>query len=321
MMSARQWSWGVGGRSFTAQVLLVAFLIGAASGLVCLKVLAQEAGSQTPESQNSEWIGPDGKPLPFQNDEELIEFLRTAEVLELEDIPEGVTDPRKALLEKDGIRVHAIFRDVDIYRAQWTDPKAGPRRNFRDNCVYESAAYRLGRLLGMDNIPPAALRRIKGTEGTLQLWIENSRTEKDRVRLNLQPPNPWRWGMQHQMMQLFDQLVYNDDRHQGNILIDPDWKIWLIDHTRCFRTFSDLRAPQAIRFCERGFWEKLQSLNDEVIREELENLLQSNEIKSLLKRRDKLIEHIQGLIEKRGEGAVLFSFTVAETEQPAETSG
>jgi hypothetical protein len=33
-------------------------------------------------------------------------------------------------------------------------------------------------------------------------------------------------------MRAFDQLIYNTDRNLGNLLIDGDWRIWMIDHTR-----------------------------------------------------------------------------------------
>lgn len=291
-------------------------------------LLSSQPGTASAESSFSanlfpsshRWIGSDGKPLPLQSGEEILEFLRTAEVVKWEDIPEGVTRPRKVLLEKDGVRANAIFRDVEIYRREWTDPNVGPRRNFRDSCVYECAAYQLGRLLGMNNIPPVVRRELKRTKGTLQLWIEGARTEKERARSNLRAPNLWRWGMQNRMVQLFDQLVYNDDRNPGNLLIDPEWKIWMIDHTRCFRTFSDLPALEKIRFCENRVWENLNNLEEEVVKETLEGLLKTSEIKSLLKRWEKLVKHIQGLIEQNGEKSVLFSFRPAATKR-ADSSG
>ena len=60
----------------------------------------------------SRWTDADGKPLPFRSDEELLEFLRAAEVKSEERLSSGVTFPTKLLLEKDGVRAHAIFRDV-----------------------------------------------------------------------------------------------------------------------------------------------------------------------------------------------------------------
>ena len=49
------------------------------------------------------WVGPEGQPLPFGTDEEILEFLRTAEVVDIENIEIGVTRPRRITLEKGGI--------------------------------------------------------------------------------------------------------------------------------------------------------------------------------------------------------------------------
>ena len=82
----------------------------------------------------------------------------------------------------------------------------------------------------------------------------------------------------------------------------------MIDHTRAFRKFTQLRNPQIIRYCERSVWERLRTLDDDLIKERLAQFLTSREISSLLKRREKLVEHLQGQIAKRGVGAVLWDF-------------
>ena len=93
------------------------------------------------------WIGSDGRPLPFETDEEIMDFLRTAKVVKIEKIPEGVTKPQKLYMEKDGVKAAASFRYKRIHKERWNDPNAGPRVDFRDDCIYECAAYRLSRLL------------------------------------------------------------------------------------------------------------------------------------------------------------------------------
>jgi hypothetical protein len=67
-----------------------------------------------------------GKPLPFRTDEEVKEFLRTAAIVEMEDIPIGVNHARKATLEKYGVRLHVVFRGSEIYKQKWDDHKHGP---------------------------------------------------------------------------------------------------------------------------------------------------------------------------------------------------
>ena len=128
-----------------------------------------------------------------------------------------------------------------------------------------------------------------------------------RIRDNLKAPDKVLWSKQIWNMRVFDNLIYNTDRNQGNILIDRNWKVWLIDHTRAFRREKELRNPGLIVQCGRKLWEKLKSLDEQVVRERLKKFLSSYEIKALLRRRDKLVQHIQKLIEERGENKVLFT--------------
>ena len=109
-------------------------------------------------------------------------------------------------------------------------------------------------------------------------------------------------------MQVFDALIHNDDRNGGNFLYDQDWNLWLIDHTRCFPRISELPKPLKIQHCERNLWNKLQSLEEESVKERLGPYLESAELKALFKRREKLIKYLEDQISQRGERQVLFSF-------------
>ena len=44
-------------------------------------------------------------------------------------------------------------------------------------------------------------------------------------------------------VRLFDQLIYNVDRNLGNLVIDKNWTIWMIDHSRAFRLFDKVKTP------------------------------------------------------------------------------
>ncbi len=281
----------------------------------CLFWISVPSAAQSSEPHDQEsavfegfqrsWLGPDGNQLPFRNDSEILEFLRTAEVVSIKTIPTGVTKPQKVLLEKDGVRMNAVFRDVDIFKRKWKSAD-GLKLNFRDSGFFEIAAYKMGRLLGLDTIPPVVEREIKGKKGSLQAWVEEAMTEKSRKKDDIAPPTPRFWMLQYQIMYLFDNLIYNDDRNTGNILIDKNWVLWLIDHTRAFRPVSELKNPSTIILCERGIWEKLKNLEDSVIKERLDEYLDTFEMKTLLKRKKKMIEHVQELFEKRGQDSVLF---------------
>ena len=260
------------------------------------------------------WTDPDGQPLPFQSDEELIAFLGTAEVKSEKRLTGGVTFPTKILLEKNGVRADAIFRDVNEETSAPTFGGGRDSLNFRDSYIYEPAAYKLSRMLGLDNVPPATLRKLKNKKGSVQIWVENAMTDKAMRQKNLVAPDQKRWNKQLQMINTFDALIYNTDRNSGNLIITPDWKIWMIDHTRAFRRIPNLQSPDSINQCERGFYQKLKALDEAAAREQLKEDLSAYELDALFKRRALLVEHLDKLIGERGEDKVLYTFT---EEQPA----
>ncbi len=242
---------------------------------------------------------------PFTSPDEAVEFLRTAKVIRVEPVGSGTTRPNKVLLEKDGLRLSAIFHQID---RQQRDVRVGNQffRVFYDSYMAQCAAYDLARVLGLDNVPPTVLRRIKGRDGSLQLWVEGAMTEKRRGAQGLRPPNTRRWIFQLQVMRLFDNLIYNDDRNSGNMVIDSGWKLWMIDHSRSFQRLTKLRDPGRVTMVERSLWQRLRNLDDDQIAEAVRPYLESIQVQALLARRRQLVEHIEALIAERGEEAVLF---------------
>ncbi len=262
----------------------------------------------TPEAPSPvTWQSPDGAPLPFQDDAEILEFLRTARIVSQELVEVGINGISKVLLEKDGVQLHAAFRNISISQKQIKMSNGELRFDFRDDCRFEVAAYRLSRLLGLDSVPPVVERKIGRDTGTLQLWMENTMMEKERRSRKIQAPEKMLWTQRWQTLRLFDNLIDNSDRNPGNTLIDSDWKLWMIDHTRAFGRTKKLRSAPLIRQCRRDLWEKLQGLDREVLEKECKNVLRGIQIKALMKRRDLLVEHIQKLIDEKGEDRVLFS--------------
>jgi hypothetical protein len=248
----------------------------------------------------------DGKPLPFQDEDSILEFLRTAEVTILQTVLQGTTQVKQYELQKDGVKTRGVFRDVRIRKNKVRFSDGSVQYGFRDDHVFEVAAYRVAGLLGLRTVPPVVTRKIDGENGTLQLWVENCFTEGDRVNQNLIPPDMGSWALQFQTLYLFDNLIYNDDRNRGNILIDDSWRLWMIDHTRSFRNHKKLRNYRMIKFCDREVFERLRALDKDLLREALKGLLSGQQISTLLHRRDLLVEHLEEQIKKDGEEAVLF---------------
>ncbi|MGH9603746.1 MAG: metallophosphoesterase, partial [Terriglobales bacterium] len=200
------------------------------------------------------WIGPDGTPLPFHNDREIMEFLRTAKVTSMKDIGEGITNPQKIMLEKDGVRMNAVFRAVNEDKINASMSGGGSEMFFRDSYIFEPAAYHLSKLLGMDNVPPVVERGLRGNDGSVQIWLEGVMTYTKSRKQKLEPPARIRWSQQIHMMRFFDALVFNTDRNTGNMLIDRGWNLWLIDHTRAFRRQVTLRSSALLIQTDRKLY-------------------------------------------------------------------
>jgi hypothetical protein len=283
-------------------ILLLLALAGFASAAD-----AQAAGSEDgPASPGRVWLGPDGNPLPFKTDEEVMEFMRTAKVVSVREIGEGLTKPEVVMLEKEGIQMRAQFQSHNE-KQDVVHLSTGTEMGFRDTYLFNIAAYKLGVMLGLDNIPPSVRRKVKGKWGSLTLWLEKTMTEKQRRARKIVNPGVLRWNLQMYRMWLFDELIANIDRNQGNILIDEGWNVWMIDHTRAFRRGNKLLRPERIRRFDRKLWDKIQALDEEEVKTRLKKWLRGSEIKAIFKRRDELAKYIQKLVDERGKAQIFYT--------------
>ena len=245
------------------------------------------------------WIDQDGDPLPFDTLDDILEFLKTSEPVKTETIKTGVNRPIKMLLKKGNTKANAIFR----FESQIDGFGYTP---FRDSYKGEIAAFEMNRLLGLNNIPPTIYRTINGMHGTLQLWAEGTIPEREIAQNNTVPPKALFWNRQIWDMRVFDNLINNIDRNQTNILIDPNWRLILIDHTRSFARDLSLPKSKEVIHCSRGLWYALRHLDKAAVRKRLTPYLSGREINAIFSRQELLIRHIQRLIDKKGEENVLF---------------
>ena len=305
--------------------LLVMVGIGASGGLLQAQVSGAQLTSgpdlrrvafppQDPELAGVEtprrvFRDPDGNPLPFQSATEIEEFLRTARVVEVTDIGEGVTKPKRILLESGGVRAHAKF---GYHESKGQGEKLADgtiEMYFQDSYKADMAACVLSRLLGMEMLPPAVIRQVEGQEGIVQIWIEDLESYEDWLQVN-KTGQPGSLYLQRQLkdMYTFDLLVRNIDRHQNNINWDDAWNLWLIDHTRSLARDASLRNPGSFKGVSRDLYQALQSLSKSEVETALGPYLGNFEIKALLKRRDKLVKLIGTQIKKQGEDTILFNY-------------
>lgn len=258
------------------------------------------------------WRDMEDEPLPFQDHAAILDILRTAPIVESKLMSRGVAGNIKLVLDHKGRRIRAVLRVIDRKEKEDTG-SARMDIKYRDSYIFEVAAYEIDRMLGIGRIPPTVVRRVKGQPGSVQIWMEGVAPEDVMLaedRLN--PPDTKFWWQQKTIMWVFDALIANTDRNQGNLLIDEDWNLWFIDHTRAFRETSVLMDVEELTTCERRLWEVLSATDRDAIRALMEPYLSSKEISKLLLRRDKLIKHFDKRIKKHGEDKVLYDLKTNE---------
>jgi hypothetical protein len=108
-------------------------------------------------------------------------------------------------------------------------------------------------------------------------------------------------------VRVFDQLISNFDRNLGNLVIDGQWRVWMIDHTRAFKIFKELRNPKSLaEWCERDLLAALRALDKPRLRAATEGLLTEAQVDGVLGRRDLIVAHYDRLLAERGDSRVLY---------------
>jgi hypothetical protein len=149
-------------------------------------------------------------------------------------------------------------------------------------------------------------RTWQGNSGSLSWWLPVKMDEADRIKQKIAVPDPDAWNNQMYKIRVFDQLVYDADPNLTNLLISADFKIWRVDFSRAFRLYKDLQNPNDLTHCDRQLFEKLKALNGDELAAKTKHYLNKEEIKGLMARRDKIVEHFQQLIAQKGEQDVLY---------------
>ena len=107
----------------------------------------------------------------------------------------------------------------------------------------------------------SVLREVDGEPAAVTWWVDDvAMIEQERIEQRTLGPDPARTSRQFFTMYVFDELIQNRDRNQGNILWTSDWKMWVIDHTRAFRQDVELTRPERMTRIERRLLEGLRGL-------------------------------------------------------------
>jgi hypothetical protein len=244
-------------------------------------------------------------------------FLLEGRVVRAKDAGGGITPSQRATLSLDGIEHDAHIQTIDKATAM-ADLDGGPELDFRDSYLHNVAAYRLDRLLGLGMVPVSVVRLHRRRDAAFTWWVDDVRMdERQRRKKKVQPPDVTRWNRQIFVIRVFDELIYNTDRNPGNLLIDGDWRIWMIDHTRAFKVFKSIgREEELGTRCARQLLAALRGLDEATLREEMDDLLSRGQVEGLLARRDQIVAYYDARVAEIGEAAVLYDLPSRSGVEP-----
>jgi len=235
-------------------------------------------------------------------------FLKTAKVVKKKALSIGVTHSEQLTLSDGSRTLRAVRKTIDERKHGVTSLEGGGFAvDFVDSWKYEVAAYELDKLLGLDLVPPTVERRLEGTNGSLQMWVEGTMDEADRAKKKLRPPDPQRWNDAVYTVRLLHALTLNtDSRNLHNELVDPAFQIYAIDFTRAFRPQDFLLAEKGLQRFSRSFLERMKALDRPTLDQALGPWLSGPEIQGLLRRRDRILALAETRVREKGEAAVLY---------------
>ena len=219
---------------------------------------------------------------------EFEEYLRTADIDHFDTVPIGVTHPKRAFFKPGGL----------VASAAWKVLPPGRPAGYWESYKSEIAAYELDKLLDLRMVPVSVEKRWKGETAAAILWLTPIHPWKE-----MEPrPKPAKWVRQVARMKMFDNLICNKDRNAGNLMVDDDWNLFLIDHSRAFLSDKDLAVK--MEHIDRELWDRILALDEPALKGAIGKWVESGVIRGMLARRDKMQAAIDKLVAASSEAAV-----------------
>ncbi len=237
------------------------------------------------------WVG---------HEAEYEQFLKTAAVTSIKEVPVGVTRPSRAYFAPGGLA------DSMAWKAITPGMKGGFYESYRS----EIAAYELDKLLGLQMVPPTVERQVDRVTGAAVLWASPTRSFKEMGGVPGQASSPGPpaarvagWTRQLVRAKMFDNLIANKDPNLGNWLVDGDWHLLLIDHSRSFTTMKTL--VHKMDNIDRQLWDKFLALDESTLQTTVGTWMGKSELRAVLDRRDRMKQEIERMVKQRGESVFL----------------
>ena len=245
---------------------------------------------------------------PQLTEDQMRQFLLTAKVIKSQYAQKGITNTLRLTLSDGNITHDASFQSIDEHKTRFEGRDGTVEINFVDSYKYDIAAYELAKLIGLgDMMPVTVLRKYMGKNGSLSWWLPAEMDEEVRMKKKISPPDVDAWNNQMHKKRVFAELVFDtDSANVTNVLISKDWHLWMIDFSRAFRLYHNVKNPKNLVKCDRRLLENLRKLDEKELTEKTKNLLKETEVQGVMARRDKIVKVFEQLIAQKGEAEVLY---------------
>ena len=226
-------------------------------------------------------IGASSRANPELSTDQIRQFLMAADIVAGEPIGAGITGAWRVTLS-DGTMTHdAAFQPVDL-----TLRRAGEDgRPVVDSFRHSIAAYRLAELVGLSEMMPVTVERAwRGRPGALSWWIDDvAFDEQARSEAREYPPDLDAWGAHIDQMWLFAELVYDTDRHRGNLLYTRDWRLYMVDFTHAFDPSRELMKPYRLLRVDPVMLARLEKLTTRTVTAATAPYLSAEQVAAVLR--------------------------------------
>ena len=236
----------------------------------------------------------------LQHEAEYEAYLKTAAVASMKEVPVGVTRPSRAYFAPGGLAESMAWKPIT----------PGMKNGFYESYRSEIAAYELDKLLSLQMVPPTVERQIDRQSGAAVLWASPTRSFKELGGVPGQAASPAPpaariagWTRQLVRAKMFDNLIGNKDPNLGNWLVDGDWHLLVIDHSRSFTPSNTL--VHKMDNIDRALWEKFKALDEASLQPVVGQWMGKSELRAILSRRDRMQQEIDRMVKQRGESVFL----------------
>ncbi len=164
----------------------------------------------------------------MDSDQSGLDLLLNGEIIASQLTPAGSNYTFLVKLCLDSRTGLAIYKPREGEAPLWDFPKGTLYKR-------EYAAYLLSQALGWDFIPRTVIRQGPHGIGSVQWFVEHDPRQNYYTLTPAQAPAL-------QMVACFDLVANNTDRKAGHLLLDPQGKLWGIDHGLTFHADTKIRT-------------------------------------------------------------------------------